>query len=357
MILEELLKISPFSLPQEKKEMVLLAQLNQLTQLHRDNSSDYAKILEVFHNGKIDFSKIEDIPHIPVTLFKMRTMRSISENEIFKTLTSSGTTSNQPSRIYLDRTTAHNQVTALAAIMTALLGKNRLPMLIVDSQNVIKDRNNFSARGAAILGMLNFGRNPTYVLNENMEIDRTILTTWLNKYQNEPVLIFGMTFMLWKYFINQLEDHEINLPNGVLIHSGGWKKLQEEAVNNEIFKSRLEQTTGISRCHSFYGMVEQVGSINIECEHGYLHSPVFADIIMRNPKTWQESALGESGVVQVLSALPSSYPGHSLLTEDLGTVVGIDNCPCGRKGKHFLIHGRIPKAELRGCGDTHAFSL
>ena len=32
--------------------------------------------------------------------------------------------------------------------------------------------------------------------------------------------------------------------------------------------------------------------------------------------------------------------------------MGIDDCKCGRKGKYFLVHGRIKKAELRGCSDT-----
>ena len=49
-----------------------------------------------------------------------------------------------------------------------------------------------------------------------------------------------------------------------------------------------------------------------------------------------------------------SYPGNSILTEDLGTIHGIDDCECGRKGKYFTISGRIPKTELRGCSDTFA---
>jgi hypothetical protein len=61
-------------------------------------------------------------------------------------------------------------------------------------------------------------------------------------------------------------------------------------------------------------------------------------------------------VIQTLSLLPRSYPGHSLLTEDLGVVHGQDDCPCGRKGTYFSIVGRIPQAELRGCSDTYAES-
>lgn len=60
----------------------------------------------------------------------------------------------------------------------------------------------------------------------------------------------------------------------------------------------------------------------------------------------------KKGIIQVLSPLATSYPGHSILTEDMGLILGIDDCPCGRKGKYFRIEGRIPKAEIRGCSDV-----
>jgi hypothetical protein len=56
----------------------------------------------------------------------------------------------------------------------------------------------------------------------------------------------------------------------------------------------------------------------------------------------------------MLSALPESYPGHSILTEDLARVEAVDDCPCGRLGKAVSVLGRVPRAELRGCSDTHA---
>ena len=58
-------------------------------------------------------------------------------------------------------------------------------------------------------------------------------------------------------------------------------------------------------------------------------------------------------MIELVSLLPVSYPGHALLTEDEGEILGIDDCPCGRKGKYFKIHGRIKGAEIRGCSDTY----
>ena len=101
-------------------------------------------------------------------------------------------------------------------------------------------------------------------------------------------------------------------------------------------------------------MVEQTGCIYMECEHHHLHASIFSDVIVRRPSDFSEANIGEAGILQVVSSLPESYPGHSLLTEDEGIILGIDDCPCGRKGKYFSIKGRLANAEIRGCSDTYA---
>ena len=128
----------------------------------------------------------------------------------------------------------------------------------------------------------------------------------------------------------------------------------EKKVTNENFKKSLNKQFKINKIYNFYGMVESVGSIYIECEKGFLHTPVFSEIVVRRHSDWSEAEYGEEGVIQVISTLAQSYPGHSILTEDLGTKYGVDNCSCGRKGSYFVISGRVPDAEMRGCSDVIA---
>jgi hypothetical protein len=147
--------------------------------------------------------------------------------------------------------------------------------------------------------------------------------------------------------------HKLNFGRGsTLIHGGGWKRLEDQRVDNATFKALLHKHLGIEHIFNYYGMVEQVGSIFMECEHGHLHAPVFADVFTRDPITLEPLLPGHKGILQVMSILPTSYPGHSLLTEDLGVIHGEDDCPCGRMGRHFSVSGRLPKAEPRGCSDT-----
>ena len=159
--------------------------------------------------------------------------------------------------------------------------------------------------------------------------------------------------MVWQHLYVEAADLGLDLSRAVLVHSGGWKKLAELAVTNETFKARLREAFGIERVHNFYGMVEQVGSVFFECEAGFFHAPNFADVLVRDPGTWEPAPDGVAGVVEVMSLIPESYPGHALLTEDVGTILGVDDCPCGRLGRRFTISGRIPKAEVRGCSDTY----
>ncbi|HWB64023.1 MAG TPA: hypothetical protein VG603_10965, partial [Chitinophagales bacterium] len=337
------------------KQPMLLKELERLHHYHINNCPPYARIAHVLQHGA--FNKVEDIPFLPVSAFKNFELKSIPDDKVYKTLTSSGTTGSVPSKIFLDAETARNQTLALAKIMQFVLGKQRLPMLIVDSDALLKNRQMFSARGAGVVGMSTFGKDHFYMLDENMQVKESGLKEFLNKYNGQKILIFGFTFMLWLHLYQQEFAGKIDLSNAILIHSGGWKKLVEQSVTNEIFKQKLHEKFGLQHSYNFYGMVEQVGSVFVECEHGFLHTPNFADVVTRRAEDFSAAAFGEEGLLQVVSILPESYPGHSLLTEDLGVIHGEDDCRCGRKGKYFSVKGRVKKAELRGCSDTYAVSV
>ena len=77
--------------------------------------------------------------------------------------------------------------------------------------------------------------------------------------------------------------------------------------------------------------------------------PGFADVIIRDPATWQPLPPGQGGVIQVLSLLPRSYPGHALVTGDLGVVEAVD-APGGWPGQGVRVLGRVAGAAVRGCG-------
>ena len=230
----------------------------------------------------------------------------------------------------------------------------RMPMLIIDTKSVLKDRNMFSARGAGILGFSLFGRDVTYVLDDNMKIDYNVLDEFYEKHKDEEIFIFGFTYMIWEFFYKRLLADNKKLPknNGFVLHGGGWKKLINQSVSNDEFRKGLQDIAGFSRVYNYYGMVEQTGSIFMECEHGRLHTSIFSDINILNYNDFSVNTVGQEGFIQLLSVIPLSYPGYNLLSEDAGVLLGEDDCPCGKLGKTFKILGRIKSAEVRGCSDT-----
>ena len=353
--IEDLFDNPSYSLKRKEKEKLYIEALNDLTKHHYSNCIEYKKILDIQNSDTLRNNEIRDILPMPVRLFKEYDLYSVDKLDIIKTMTSSGTSGQSVSKIYLDRSTATNQTKVLSKILSEFLGKKRLPMLVIDTKTILKDRNSFSARGAGILGFSMFGHDITYALDENMKIDYSAIEKFMEKHKGKDILVFGFTSIIWEHFHKQLlndEKNTINIENGILIHGGGWKKLQNESVDSTTFRELIEKSCGIKRIHNYYGMIEQTGSIFMECESGYLHCSNYSDIDILNTN-FDKCENNEEGLVKLYSLLPYSYPGHLLLTEDRGEIIGEDDCPCGRNGKYFKIHGRVKNAEIRGCSDTY----
>lgn len=347
--------VQPFAWNSAEKFTTLLTVLQSLTHHHQTNCPEYLRLSTMLSHNQ-QYTNIEDLPYLPVRLFKIYALLSINKKSIFKTLTSSGTSGQAVSKIYLDQYTSQIQTKALTHISKDFIGGKRLPMVILDCKSVLKNPLSFSARGAGIMGFSTFGYDHFYAFNDNMELDRAGLLAFVDKHQSATVLFFGFTFMIWQYFCNVFTSSQLplGLTNAIVIHGGGWKKLIEQAVTNDRFKNRLKEICGTNtRVHNFYGMVEQTGSIYMECENGHLHSSNFSHIVIRDPISLQQLPIGKIGLIETISVLPWSYPGHILLTEDLGEWLGEDDCSCGRKGRYFMVHGRVPQAEARGCSDTY----
>ncbi len=354
MTLDELFQIAPYSLSKAEKDEALKDILNDLTRRHYAACPEYARILDALRFDAAQNHACADLPFLPVRLFKQFELRSVPKEEITKTLTSSGTSGQAVSKIFLNADNVRSQTKTLNEIISSFIGKQRLPLLLLDTEMIKKDRSMYSARGAGIIGFSIFGRNSTYALDAEMNIDVDKVAAFFEEHQNEPILMFGYTYMIWQFVVRALEEKNIsfNAQNAVLFHIGGWKKLKDQEVDALEFNRRVQGRLGNVKVYNYYGMAEQLGSVFVECEHGHMHCSNYSDVIIRRSKDFSEAEIGEKGLMELLSVLPVSYPGHVLLTEDEGEILGVDDCPCGRKGKYFKIHGRIKSAELRGCSDT-----
>lgn len=333
---------------------MLVDDLNALTLHHKNCCKLYEDYVgTMFPNAHP--SQLADVPFLPVRAFKEFEIKSIPDDKIFKVMRSSGTGGKQ-SQIYLDKETAQKQSLALVEGFGSYFGTGRFPMLIIDAENTVRDRQKFSARTAAINGFSMFSRGRCFALNDDMRPDFDRVRAFLASNVDKRIFVFGFTFLIWNAFIQELQRRGdvLCLENSFFLHGGGWKKLEAERVSNAEFKSAIRLSTSCRSVHNYYGMVEQTGTIFIECDYGRLHAARQSSALTRDPASHSPLGHGQTGLLQVFSTIQYSYPGHSLLTEDVGRTYAAGECPCGREGTIVEIDGRLARAEVRGCSDAYS---
>ena len=358
--IDRMLAGAPYGLAPEERLVVLLEMLkDELAYACERNVG----VQNYVRHWPVDFRqarRIADLPYLPVGLLKADPPLSLVEKgEIKRTLTSSSTTGQQPSRIVLDSPTARRMTKGVVAIVQDFIGTARRPYLVVDVPGSVRGGAELGARGAAIQGLQPFATEVTFCLTQGpqgeLRLERDKVVEFAKSRRESPVLVYGFTYILWNHLVKPLlaEGIRLDMPKVHIFHSGGWKRLQDEAVEKQAFNEGLARVFGCTPdcVIDFYGMVENVGIIYPDCPAGNKHVPGFGEVIVRNPLTLEPVGGGEQGFVQVCSVLPTSFPGHLLLTEDIGEVVADDGCACGRRGICFRFVGRAPKAEVRGCGN------
>jgi len=358
-----LLDTPPFALAPERRHEALLALLKQELGYACDRNPRYRNYVRHWPVSVNAAETIADLPYLPVAAFKSDPpLTLVPENEIKRTLTSSATSGQLPSRVVLDAATSRRVTKGFITIVRDFIGPARRPYLVVDTPENLRSQPELGARGAAIQALMSFTSEtaPCLRLEKTGEtgLDLQMLLTFADRWKEAEVLVYGFTSMIWTHLAQPLQRRGVSLsmPNIRVLHSGGWKRLEHQAVTKDVFIHSVASVFGCSedRVIDFYGMVENVGVVYPDCESENKHVPAFADVIVRDPITLRPVGAGGQGVLEVCSVLPTSFPGFLLLTEDIAELIGHDGCPCGRRGTHFRFLRRVPKAELRGCGNLEA---
>ena len=266
--------------------------------------------------------------------------------------------------IGIDSVTSKRQTVASAKVMSDYLGDRRRPFLILDEDPLISNSNEIPARSAATRGFLILASEPKYLLNNNngqlsFNIDDFKKLVEHQNNRKREVCIFGFTYVLYHHVIKEMikKNIQLKLPeNSKIAHIGGWKKLESEKVTKKQFVSDVSQVFGVLKKNifDFYGFTEQMGLLYVSVGDGPKTVSTYSEIIIRDFQTLDPVEDGKQGLIQILTPLPHSYPGISVLTEDVGKIVGRGIDKTGRIGTQFEIIGRAKKAEARGCGDIMA---
>jgi hypothetical protein len=358
--IDSLLSSPPYGMDSQQRRSALLTLLKKELAYACKHNPGFRNYVEHWPVDFLSAEKIADLPYLPVGVFKADPpLALVSAKDVKRTLTSSSTTGQVPSRIVLDAATARRMTKGVLTIVRDFIGPARRPYLVIDSGENFAAQSHIGARGAAIQALSSFATEIVCCLHSAQAGDATLdlekLLACAKKWRDAEVLVYGFTFVIWQQLVRPLQRIGISLdmPNVRVLHSGGWKRLEQEAVTRDVFTSEVAKVFGCptGRIVDFYGMVENVGVIYPDCEYGNKHVPAFAEVVVRDPLTLSPVKAGERGLIQICSVLSTSFPGFLLLTEDLAEVIDYANCPCGRKGIGFRFAGRAPKTEVRGCGN------
>ena len=359
--IDELLKLPPFSLNPQQKSGLFSTAMKTAFKHHWTHCKEFRQLCRKQGFKISQFSEdLNNYPYLPAGLFKRRNLISVSPDEIKFNLMSSAT-SGFPSTVHIDTVTSKRQTMVSACIIAAYLGPERRPFLILDEDPSKTRSPDISARSAATRGFLLFAGSVDYFLRKKesrLSLDLFGLTKFLKDWEKsqKEICLFGFTYILYTQVIKKLLEEKLCFklsPDSKVIHIGGWKNLEDQKVSRPSFLEHIQSTLGIGpeNVFDFYGFTEQMGMVYANRSEYPKVTPLYSEIIIRDFKTLKPVKDGESGLVQFLTPIPHSYPGISVLTDDIGRILGRGRDSEGRWGTQFEILGRAKKAEKRGCGD------
>lgn len=359
--MDRLLQELPFALSENEKRPLFSAAMAEAFRHHFENNDIFRAVCrkQGFSPGSIP-DDVTRLPYLPASLFKKGFLVSVPAGQIKAEIRSSAT-SGAPSLVAVDHISARRQSLASARVMSEYLGHHRRPFLILDVDPVASSAVDILARSAATRGFLVFADSAEFALTEDggeLRLDEVKLERSLESLHNsgKDVCVFGFTHLLYSRLIKPLKKRgrALQLPAGSRVaHIGGWKRLQAEHVDRNRFLEDVMGALGVTEDDivDFYGFAEQMGIVYAGTGRAPKTVHAYAEIIVRDFDTLLPSPDGKPGLLQFLTPVPHSHPGVSVLTEDVGRIVGRGRDSAGRCGAQFEVIGRAEKAEPRGCGD------
>jgi hypothetical protein len=365
--LTALFDLPPYGVEAEEKRVLLQAAMAAELAHHLEHNAEFKRLCGRRGIDSADPNRpLAEYPLLPAITFKRHgpQLLSVPPEDVRFTLTSSAT-SGAPSEVVVDAITAKRQTRALGRVVSALLGPQRRPYIFVDLNPELAPQL-IGARRAAVLGYMRQASSSDFVLRAGDDGRRLLLDEdCLDAARRAaaeagvPPVLFGFTYVLFDLLVRPYHGagRKLELPPGsAILHIGGWKKLAAEKVDKVTFNAMAAEVFGVApeRIFDVYGFTEQMGMNYPECSAGGKHVPAFGEVFVRDPVTLELLPSGQEGLLHFVSPLPHSYPGISVVTDDLGMIVAHDDCACGRLGTSFQVTGRAALAEARGCGDILA---
>ena len=311
-------KIFAISTQEEFSQLAL-----EVFRFQAQRCAPYRQYVELLGVDPTCVSRVEDIPFLPIELFKLRDVYC-GNTEPEKVFTSSSTTGQTPSRHMMQSLALYEQ--AFTRAFEQFYG---------------------NAEGWSIYGLL-----PNYLQREGSSlvymVDRLIARCgsggfYLDEYEKllsdmaadpKPKILLGVSYALW----DLAEQYAPKLENTVVMETGGMKGYREELPKAEFHKI-LTSAFGVEKIHSEYGMAE-LTSQAYSSGDGVFYAPQWMRVLARdvnNPlKVLPAGSRGALNIIDLANLSSCAF----IATQDVGRTY---------EDGAFMVEGRLSGAEVRGC--------
>lgn len=270
----------------------------------------------------------QDIPAVPAQAFKVYDLSCAPMFQTVAVFHSSGTTGAQTSRHFFDADALALYENSLrAGFGAAFPGRLRGLWALMQSPQAAPHSSLSHMLGA--LGAERFFWDDDAALASALA-ERT-----------EPVALFGTAFSYVQLFDGAGQTWRLP-PGSLVIETGGFKGRTREVPREELyalFGTRLG--VPLKDCHSEYGMSEMASQFYGRGLDPVKRGPHWVRTRAIDPETGEDAAPHAPGLLRHYD-LANFNSVQALQTQDSGTLT-----PDG-----FVLHGRAPDAEVRGCSLT-----
>lgn len=288
------------------------------------NNKVYAEFLTLIDKSPDLVFKREDIPFLPISLYKTHDVRTGTFNEeaIFE---SSSTTSTGISRHAIRSLSDYlaNTVRIFSNQFSDLRDYTVLGLL----PNYLERQNSSLVHMVDHFIVMSKSVGPNYFLYDHEALFKRL-------HESGKVLLFGVSFALLDF----AEKYMIEKDDLLIIETGGMKGRKKELTKQEVY-TQLRKAFPNAQICSEYGMTELMSQAYSD-EQGFYTCPPWMKIITRldSDPLSGETKIGR-GAINIID-LANIDSCAFIATEDLGRTY---------EDGRFEVLGRLDIADIRGC--------
>lgn len=288
-------------------------------------NSLYRAYVDALKINPADVQEISQIPFLPIQFFKSHRV-ICGEFEPQVVFESSGTTQTQNSKHLVKDTAIYTR--SFMEAFRQFYGPVEDYVVLGLLPSYLERQN--SSLVYMVQEMIQRSGKPEsgFYLYEHEKLAETLQTL------KQPVLLIGVTFALLDF----AERFQLELPNVIVMETGGMKGRREEWTREELH-AYLKERLGVPAIHAEYGMTELLSQAYSK-GNGVFSCPPWMKVMVRDENDpFQLYSSNASGVINVID-MANIHSCAFIATDDIGRL---------HADGSFEVLGRMDHSALRGC--------